>query len=115
MKTLRVLSVMNNNIDSVPFSLGSMDNLKIIKLAGNPLDMQLRRIVEGTDTAPSPLATPLAENGKDVLVTLRIKQYLKYVAAALESGSRYINCPKSMRAVLTFVSVVKVQWKLHDH
>ncbi|MCJ1287069.1 RAM signaling network component [Xylographa opegraphella] len=86
-KTLRVLSVMNNNIDSVPLSLGSLDSLRILKLAGNPLDVKLRRIVEGTDTNPSPLVTPLAENGKDVLVTLKIKQYLKHEAAALESGS----------------------------
>ncbi|MCJ1384702.1 RAM signaling network component [Xylographa soralifera] len=87
MKTLRVLSVMNNNLDRVPFSLGSLDSLRIIKLAGNPLDVELRRIIEGTDTTPSPLVTPLAENGKDVLVTLRIKQYLKHEAAALESDS----------------------------
>ncbi|MCJ1438429.1 RAM signaling network component [Xylographa pallens] len=87
MRTLRVLSVMNNNIDRVPFSLGSVDSLRIIKLAGNPLDVRLRRIIDGTDTNPSPLVTPLAENGKDVLLTLRIKQFLKHEAAALESGS----------------------------
>ncbi|MCJ1399048.1 RAM signaling network component [Xylographa trunciseda] len=87
MKSLRVLSVMNNNLERVPFSLGSLDSLRIIKLTGNPLDEELRKIVNGNDTTPSPLVTPLAENGKDVLVTLRIKQYLKHEAAALESDS----------------------------
>ena len=88
MKSLKVLSVMNNNLEMVPFSLGFLDSLRIIKLAGNPLDVELRRIIDGNDTTPSPLATPLAENGKDVLVTLRIKQHLKHEAAALESDSR---------------------------
>ena len=115
MKTLKVLSVMNNNIDRVPFSLGSLDSLRILKLAGNPLEIQLRRIIEGTDTTLSPLVTPLAENGKDVLVTLRIKQYLKHEAAALESDSRYSIWTQCVRRVLTYVAVVKVRWKLHGH
>ena len=114
-KTLRVLAVMNNNIDRVPLSLGSLDSLRVIKLTGNPLDVQLRRIIDGTDTNPSPLATPLAENGKEVLVTLRIKQFLKHEAAALESGSRYSERMKATVTVLTFVAVVKVRWKLLGH
>ncbi|MCJ1390463.1 RAM signaling network component [Xylographa bjoerkii] len=100
MKSLRVLSVMNNNLESVPFSLGSLDSLRIIKLAGNPLDEELRRIINGNDTTPSPLVTPLAENGKDVLVTLRIKQYLKHEAAALESDSSSespLNTPRPLK------------------
>ena len=93
MKALRVLSVMNNNLQGVPFSLGSLDTLKILKLANNPLHEGLKNVVEGNDGSPIPFNVPLAENEKDAMLTKKIKKFLKTEAASLESGgeSRYIG------------------------
>ena len=91
MKSLRVFSVMNNNLEDVPFSLGFLDNLRILKLANNPLNEGLKGVLDGNDGSPSPLVTPIAENEKDTILTRKIKKFLKTEAAALESGgeSRY--------------------------
>ena len=86
MKALRVLSVMNNKLESLPFSLGFLDTLKILKLTSNPLNEGLKNILEGNDGSPAPLTVPLAENEKDVMLTKKIKKFLKNEAAALESG-----------------------------
>lgn len=86
MKALRVLSVMNNNLQGVPFSLGSLDTLKILKLANNPLNEGLKNVVEGNDGSPTPFNVPLAENEKDAMLTKKIKKFLKTEAASLESG-----------------------------
>lgn len=93
MKALRVLSVMNNNIETVSFAVGYLENLRILKLAGNPLDKGLKGILDGNDGSPSLLVASLGNknNEKEALLTIRVKQYLKAEAAALESGgeSRY--------------------------
>ena len=86
LKALRVLSVMNNNLENVPFSLGFLESLRILKLAGNPLGEDLKGILDGNDGSPSPLIVPLAESEKEARLTIKIKQYLKSEAAALESG-----------------------------
>ena len=102
MKALRVLSVLNNNIDDVPVCLGYLDTLKVLKLAGNPLTHDLKRIVDGTDGSPSRVATSVTDYEKDALLTKKVKKYLKAAAAAAasESGgeSRYVTSPISMRS-----------------
>ena len=103
LKALRVLSVMNNNLEEVPFSLGFIESLRVLKLAGNPLHEDLRGILDGNDSTPSPLITPLAENGKDALLTIKIKQHLRTEAAALESGgeSRFVALSFSGSRIIT--------------
>ena len=87
LKSLRVLSVMNNKLEKIPLSLGFLESLRILKLAGNPLEEGLKNIVNGRDGSPSPLIVPLVDNEKDAIVlTIKVKQYLKAEAAALESG-----------------------------
>ncbi|MCJ1355598.1 MAG: RAM signaling network component [Icmadophila ericetorum] len=93
MKALRVLSVMNNKLESLPFSLGFLDTLKILKLTSNPLNEGLKNILEGNDGSPAPLTVPLAENEKDVMLTKKIKKFLKNEAAALESGGESSESP----------------------
>ena len=86
MKALRVLSLVSNNISTVPLGIGYLDNLRIIKLSGNPLNDGLRQVVDGIDGTPSPMVAPIAENEKDANLTKRVKKYLKAEAASLESG-----------------------------
>ena len=87
LKSLRVLSVMNNKLEKIPLSLGFLESLRILKLAGNPLEEGLKNIVNGKDGSPSPLIVPLVDNEKDAIVlTIKVKQYLKAEAAMLESG-----------------------------
>ena len=86
MKSLRFLSVMNNNIENLPLSLGFLESLRLLKLTGNPLKDSLRHIADGSESAPSPLVTSIGENERDTVYTIRIKQYLKAEAAALESS-----------------------------
>ena len=86
MKGLRVFSLLNNNIGEVPSSLGLLDTLKILKIAGNPLKPSLKRIVDGNDDSNSPPLTALADNEKDTLLTRKIKKFLKSELAAKESG-----------------------------
>ena len=90
MKALRVLSVLNNNIDHVPFCVGYLDTLRVLKLGGNPLTHDLKRIVDSTDVSPSRSAI---DYEKDALLTKRVKKYLKAAAAASGSGgeSRYVT------------------------
>lgn len=96
MKTLRVLSLLNNNIGEIPPCVGFLDTLRIVKLAGNPLRGNLKNIVDGNDTASSPL-TALADNEKEAIVTRKIKKFLKSEAAVNELGeeSRYVGSRES--------------------
>lgn len=86
MKTLRVLSLLNNSIVEMPSCVGFLDTLKILKLAGNPLKGNLKNIVDGNDAAFSPPPTALADNEKEAIVTRKIKKFLKSEAAANELG-----------------------------
>ena len=92
MIALRVLSVMNNNLKELPFSLGFLESLRVLKLAGNPLNASLNNILDGKDESPKPLSVPLPENEKESRVTNRIKGYLRHEANSLESGgdSRFV-------------------------
>ena len=89
MRSLRVLSVMHNNLDELPLTLGPLESLRILKMAGNPWNEALRAIIAGSDSTPSPLVTPIGENEKDALLTIKIKQYLKAEADAHHSGGEY--------------------------
>jgi Leucine-rich repeat (LRR) protein len=86
MKSLRVLSVMHNQLRDLPFSIGGLDSLRILKMTGNPLNEQLKTIVDNNGSALSPQTTPIAENEKDALLTLKIKQFLRSEQNAFESG-----------------------------
>ena len=86
MKSMRFLSVMHNNIEDLPLSLGFLESLRLLKLTGNPLKESLKQIADGNDSAPSPLVTSIGENERDTVCTIRIKQYLKAEVAALESS-----------------------------
>ena len=93
MKALRVLILTNNKLEDVPFSLGFLENLRVLKLANNPLNERLKGVLlDGNDGSPSPLVTPFGDKEKDAMVTEKIKKFLKDEAAALESGgdSRYV-------------------------
>jgi hypothetical protein len=86
MKSLRVLSVMHNQLNELPLSIGGLDSLRILKMAGNPLNDHLRAIIDNNGNALSPQTTPIAENEKDALLTLKIKQFLRSQLETFESG-----------------------------
>ena len=89
MRALRVLSLGNNLLEDIPFVIASLD-IRILKLAGNPLNPELMRIVEGVAVSPSRAALP--DNEKEVIMTRKLKKYLKVAeTAARDSGgdSRY--------------------------
>ena len=93
MRSLRFLSVMHNSLEDLPMSLGHLESLRLLKMSGNPLNGNLKSIIDGSDSTPSPLVTPIGENEKDALITVKIKSYLKSEALAQESGaeSRYFG------------------------
>ncbi|KAL8867031.1 MAG: hypothetical protein Q9198_008669, partial [Flavoplaca austrocitrina] len=69
-----------NNIKSVPSGVKDLNNLKVLKLRGNPLRPDIARIVDAKDTTVSH-----DEIDKYAIVTSNLKQYLKGEAAARES------------------------------
>lgn len=83
---------MNNNLKELPLSLGFLESLRVLKLAGNPLNGALNNIIDGKDESPKPLSAPLPETEKESKLTNRIKGYLRYEANSLESGgdSRFV-------------------------
>lgn len=89
MKTMRFLSVMHNNLERLPLSLGYLESLRVLKMAGNPMNDTLKQIIDGGDSADSPANTILDSNEKELSATIKIKQYLKSEAAALESEGEY--------------------------
>ena len=113
MKALRVLSLLNNHIENIPYCLGSLDTLRILKLAGNPLTSDLLRIVNGNDGTSSPSLATLTDNEKDTLLTKRIKKFLKVEAAARESGDGSssdgtLDTPRPLRRNISLRFPVKV-------
>lgn len=82
---------MHNALKDLPFSLGHLESLRLLKTAGNPLNEHLKSIIDGSESTPSPKATPLGEHERNAFVTIKIKSYLKSEALAQESGaeSRY--------------------------
>ncbi len=93
MKALRVFSIQHNNIGDLPFCLGSINTLRMLKLTGNPLTPRLKRIVEGSDISPGP-SPAFVDNEieKDTMSTKKVLEYLRTLAAAKDSegDSRYV-------------------------
>ena len=96
LKALRLLNVMNNHLETIPFCIGHMDNLKVIKLGNNPLKDGLRDIHENVDVSPSLRTAGLkaSPNERDGILTTKMKKFLLDEAASLESGgdSRLVVC-----------------------
>ena len=87
MKALRVFSIGHNNIQDLPFCLGSISTLRMLKLSGNPLNPSLKRIVEGNQDVLSPsLGLAKNENERDTILTRKVTEYLRTQAAAKDSG-----------------------------
>jgi Leucine-rich repeat (LRR) protein len=87
MKSLRVLSVSNNQLVDLPFSLGTLESLKLLKMAGNPLNDSLRSLLKAEEDAAAASAMPVAEQESDTHLTIQVKKFLKAAeAAAQDSG-----------------------------
>lgn len=85
MKALRVLALTNNNLEGLPFSIGFLDMLDVLKLASNPWNDGIEGVLNGSSWSQSPGFRSVAENAAQVL-TKRIKKHLRDEATALESG-----------------------------
>jgi hypothetical protein len=99
MKALRVMSIMHNSIESVPLVIGSIENLHIFKIGGNPLNKALQSILDESDASPPAGSSTNDDNERSALLTHKIKEYLRSEAARLESGdeSRLVKrCSFSM-------------------
>lgn len=83
MKTLNTISVTNNALTSLPFSLGEMKHLKVLKVAGNPWSESMPELFE---VDASQMAVPVTDHEAEARITLRIKKHLRGEAAAMESG-----------------------------
>ena len=96
LKALQLLNVMNNNLETIPFCIGHMDNLKIVRLGNNPLKDGLREIYDNFEVSPSLRTIGLKEssNERDGIITTKVKKFLLEEAASLESGgdSRLVTC-----------------------
>lgn len=75
LKSLRVLSVMQNRLDNLPAGLSEMNKLQILKVAGNPLRYPLRRVLEASEADIAPSA--MTDNEKEVAVTAELKRFLR--------------------------------------
>jgi len=112
MRALRVLSLGNNMIENVPSVIASLD-IRILKLAGNPLNPDLMKIVEGGTVSPSHAALP--DNERDVIMTRKLKKYLRSVeTAARDSGgeSRYCST-RDIHAKVAELSEVAMRLSVH--
>ena len=90
MKALRALSVSNNNIENVSPILAAMDNVTILKLNGNPLHPDLKRIAD-ENTSPLEPDSPM-DKKRDMDMTKKLKTYLRSTEAAAQHAdedSRY--------------------------
>ena len=91
MKALRVLSVSNNSIESVSLYLATMESVKVLKMDGNPLNVDLKRIVD--EGAKSPPQTNTTSKEREQDLTEKVKTYLRTAEAAahtVEEDSRYL-------------------------
>lgn len=66
---------MQNRIDEVPLTLGDMTKLQIFKVAGNPLRITLRRVIDEKEAQFK--NTSMTDNEKEVEITAVIKRFLK--------------------------------------
>ena len=106
MKSLRFLSVMNNRLTSLPYSLGFSESLRLLKLGSNPLNDNLRALVDSHDSSISPTSSNISENEKEAVITVKVKQYLRSEATTLESPSESssespLDTPKPLKRALS--------------
>lgn len=83
MTALRVLSVQHNRLETLPPCLAELSTLQILKVAGNPLVIPLKRVAEGREGEPIP--TSLTDNERDAFITSNIKMYLRKYAVPSRS------------------------------
>lgn len=76
---------MNNRLEGLPFSIGFLDKLDVLKLASNPWNDGIEGVLNGSNGSQSPGINLVAEKDTQAL-TKKVKKYLKDEAAALESG-----------------------------
>ncbi|KAL8797346.1 MAG: hypothetical protein Q9195_000500 [Heterodermia aff. obscurata] len=81
MRALRVFSVMHNKIRNVSAHLATMDNVKIMKLGHNPLNPELKRIVDQGASPPSE-GNVLDNTSRDFDTTERVKKFLRATGSA---------------------------------
>ena len=87
LKSLRVFSIQHNNLDDLPNCIGSISTLRMLKLIGNPLHPDLKKIIGSSERSPSPSpAFPKEDNERDTISTKPIKEYLQARATMKESG-----------------------------
>ena len=87
MKALRVFSIQNNSIQDLPYCLGSISTLRMLKVIGNPLNPTLQRVLDGDGelSSPSP-ALMKDDNERDTILTKKLTEHMRQHAAMRESG-----------------------------
>ena len=79
MKALRVFSVQHNNIRDLPYCLGSINTLRMLKVMGNPLNPTLQRIVDGNEASPTPSPVFMKdENERDTMLTKKLMEHMRH-------------------------------------
>ena len=95
MQALRVFAIQYNSIQDLPPGLGRIATLKLLKLIGNPLNAQLRTLVQSSDDSMSPPTPgiPNDDNMKDRVVTQKVTEFLRSQSAIKESGEESSDGP----------------------
>ena len=106
MKSLRFLSVQDNRLTGLPYSLGFLESLRVLKLGNNPLNSTLRTLMDGHDNSISPTSSNVIDNQKDSIITEKIKIYLRSEATTLESpadssGESPLDTPRPLKRAST--------------
>ena len=106
--SLKVLSLMHNKIEDLPFSMCDMTQLQIIKMSNNPMRFRLKNIVEKKGSEMD--VAKANENEKEIAITLEIKKYLRESQPVItpvdadsggESSESTIDTPKPLKRVLS--------------
>lgn len=77
LKALRVFSIQNNNVRDLPFCLGSITTLKLLKVTGNPLNPTLQRILDDSDSSATQSPNSKDENERDTKLTIKLTEYMR--------------------------------------
>lgn len=108
LSSLKVLSLMFNRIEDLPYSMCDMTQLQIIKMANNPMRVRLKNIVEKKGGEMD--AMRANENERDIAVTVEIKKYLRELQPVInpvdqdsgdESSESTVDTPKPLKRVLS--------------
>ncbi|KAL8849980.1 MAG: hypothetical protein Q9221_005086 [Calogaya cf. arnoldii] len=87
-KALRYFDMSRNSIKSVPTAVKDLNQLKVLKLGGNPLRLDIAQIIDAKDSYAPP--EEMTEYEKHAIVTSNLKHHLKGEASSRESeGSRF--------------------------